>query len=159
MEHAADDLEGLDRSLSGPVYSGFNARQKQFIVSMVARGSFFSPLSANIYFPTLNSLSRDLKISNELLNLTLISLIFQGLAPTILGDLADLPGRRPAFIAGFIIYIGADIGLASQSNYAALFLLRCLQRTESSGMVALGNGVVADIASSGERGKYMGMLF
>lgn len=52
--------------------------------------------------------------------------------------------------------LGANVGLALQNNYAALLVLRCLQSTGSSGTVALGNGVVADIASSGERGKFMG---
>ena len=84
-------------------------------------------------------------------------MIFQGLAPTIFGDLADMIGRRPVNFIGFVIYIGADIGLALQNDYAALFVLRCMQSSGSSGTVALTNGVVADIASSGERGKYVGM--
>lgn len=71
-------------------------------------------------------------------------------------DLGDMLGRRPAYLLGFIIYICANIGLALQNNYAALFILRCVQSTGSSGTVALGNGVVADIATSGERGKYIG---
>lgn len=65
-------------------------------------------------------------------------------------------GRRPAYILGFVIFIGANIGLALQNNYAALLVLRCLQSTGSSGTVALGNGVVSDVATSGERGKYIG---
>ena len=152
------DLEVLHRAPSGPVYSVFNERQRRFIVVMVACGGFFSPLSANIYFPALTALSADLRVSNELINLSLTSyMIFQGLAPTIFGDLADMTGRRPTYILGFIIYIGANVGLALQNNYAALLVLRCLQSTGSSGTVALGNGVVADISSSGERGKFMGM--
>ena len=124
---------------------------------MVACGGFFSPLSANIYFPALNPLARDLHVSNELINLSLTSyMVLQGLAPTVFGDLADMTGRRPVYFIGFVIYIGANIGLALQNKYAALIVLRCLQSTGSSGTVALGNGVVADIASSGERGKYMG---
>ena len=83
-------------------------------------------------------------------------MIFQGLAPTIFGDLSDMTGRRPAYIIGFVIYIGANIGQALQNNYAALFMLRCLQSTGSSCFIALGSGVVADIASSGEREVYMG---
>ncbi|KAM0796071.1 chloramphenicol resistance protein [Usnea florida] len=157
-EKATEDLEALHQIPSRPVYSVFSDRQRKFIVFMVACAGFFSPLSANIYFPALNALSRDLKVSNELINLTLTSyMIFQGLAPTVFGDFADMTGRRPAYILGFIIYIGANIGLALQNNYAALVLLRCLQSTGSSGTVALGNGVVADIASSGERGKFMGI--
>ena len=105
---ATDDLEALHQVPSRPAYSVFSDRQRKFIVSMVACAGFFSPLSANIYFPALNALSRDLKVSNELINLTLTSyMIFQGLAPTIFGDLADMAGRRPAYILGFVIYIGA----------------------------------------------------
>jgi len=43
-----------------------------------------------------------------------------------------------------------------QTNYAALFVLRCLQSSGSSGTVALGNAVVSDIATSSERGVYIG---
>ena len=158
-ERATEDLEALQTAPSGPAYSVFSSRQRQFIVFMVACGGFFSPLSANIYFPALTALSADLSVSNGLINLSLTSyMIFQALAPTVFGDLGDMTGRRPTYILGFIIYIGANIGLALQNDYVALLALRCLQSTGSSGTVALGNGVVADVASSGERGKFMGVF-
>ncbi|KAK5199433.1 hypothetical protein LTR16_006222, partial [Cryomyces antarcticus] len=152
------DLEALATvETNTPPHSIFSKRQKQFVVFMVAWGGFFSPLSANIYFPALNTLATDLKVSNELINLTLTSyMVFQGLAPTVFGDLADMAGRRPAYVIGFVIYIGACIGIALQNSYAALFVLRCLQSTGSSGTIALGNGVVADVATASERGSYMG---
>ncbi|MCJ1468678.1 hypothetical protein MMC07_007307 [Pseudocyphellaria aurata] len=157
-EQEVIDLEALGRTLSGPVYSTFTKGQKQYIVFLVAFGGLFSPLSANIYFPALNALSKDLKVSDELINLTLTTyMIFQGLAPTIFGDLADMAGRRPAYIICFVVYIGANIGLALQNNFAALLVLRCLQSTGSSGTFALGAGVVGDFSTSGERGKYMGL--
>ena len=84
--------------------------------------------------------------------------MFQGLSPTIFGDLADMAGRRPAYIIAFIIYAGANVGLALQDSYAALFILRCLQSTGSSGAIALGYGVVADMSTSAERGSYMGIV-
>lgn len=154
----ARDLEALAAAPTNtPVHSAFSRKQKRFIIFMVAFAGFFSPLSANIYFPALNTISRDLRVSNELVNLTLTSyMIFQGLAPTLFGDLADMAGRRPAYIIGFIVYVAACIGIALQNSYAALFVLRCLQSTGSSGTIALGSGVVADIATSAERGTYMG---
>ena len=106
-ERPTEDLEALHQAPSAPAYSAFSHGQKRFIIFMVACAGFFSPLSANIYFPALNALSRDLRVSNGLINLTLTSyMIFQGLAPTIFGDLGDMTGRRPAYILGFIIYIG-----------------------------------------------------
>jgi hypothetical protein len=147
------DLERLHTAESiSPAYSIFTKKQKRFIVLMVSCAGFFSSISANIYFPALNALSRDLHVSQELINLTLTSyMIFQGLAPTLVGDLADMAGRRPAFILCFIIYIGANIGIALQDSYAALLILRSLQSTGSSGTIALGAAVVADIATSAER--------
>ena len=81
--------------------------------------------------------------------------IFQGLTPTIIAGASDGLGRRPAYIVCFIIYSAANIGLALQSEYSALILLRCLQSAGSSSTVALANAVVADIATASERGTYI----
>ncbi|GAB7366778.1 hypothetical protein MBLNU230_g0731t1 [Neophaeotheca triangularis] len=152
------DLESLHTAPTNtPPWSIFKPNQKRFIVFMVALAGFFSPLSANIYFPALNTLAAEFNVSDSIINLTLTSyMIFQGLAPTIFGDLADMAGRRPAYIVGFAIYTGANIGLALCDSYAALLVLRCLQATGSSGTIALASGVVADVATSAERGIWMG---
>lgn len=153
------DMEALQVVTTGPVYSAFSVWKKRYIVIMVTWAAFISPTSANIYFPALNPLQEELNVSTTLINLTLTSyMIFQGLAPTIFGDLADMAGRRPAYILAFTIYMGANIGLALQDSYPALFILRCMQSSGSSGAIALGYGVVADLSTSAERGKYMGMV-
>jgi multidrug resistance protein len=153
------DPENLAPIPSGPPHSAFSPGKRKFIVFMAAFAGFFSPLSANIYFPALNTLSKDLHVSSSLINLTLTSyMIFQGLAPTFFGDLADMAGRRPAYLIGFVIYIAANIGIACQNSYAALFVLRCLQSTGSSSTIALASGVVADVSTSAERGMYMGLV-
>lgn len=161
--HEDNAQDGGDLELApvdtGPPYSVFSTWRKRYIVGMVTLASFISPASANIYFPALLPLRTELNVSATLINLTLTSyMIFQGLAPTLVGDLADMAGRRPAYIIAFIVTLGANIGLALQNSYAALFILRCLQSTGSSGAVALGYGVVADFATSSERGAYMGIL-
>ena len=141
-----------------PVHSVFSRRTKWFIVFMAAWGGLFSPLSANIYLPALNVLSEQLNVTSSTINLTLTTyMIFQGLAPTFFGDFADQAGRRPAYIICFIIYIGANIGLALQKDFAALIVLRCLQSSGSSSTIALASGVVADIATAAERGTWMGL--
>lgn len=146
-------------SSAAPLHSVFTKNQKRFIVFMASWGGFFSAVSSNIYFPALNSLASDLHVSNTLINLTLTSyMIFQGLAPAFIGELADTAGRRPAYFFCFVVYIAACIGLALQNSYAALFLLRCLQSTGSSATIALSSGVVADVATAQERGKYMGFV-
>ena len=144
-------------SFAGPVHSIFTRHQKWFIVFMASWAGFFSPVSGQIYFPALNTIAADLHVSNTLINLTLTSyMIFQGLAPTFIGDLADTMGRRLAYAVCFVIYIAANIGLALQDSYAALFVLRCIQSSGSSGTIAMASGVVSDIATASERGAYMG---
>jgi len=52
-------------------YSIFTNRQKQLIILAAALASAFSPLSANIYFPALNSIAEDLKVTRSQINLTI----------------------------------------------------------------------------------------
>ncbi|KAK5997669.1 MFS-type transporter clz19 [Cladobotryum mycophilum] len=131
--HIAQDVQNTE------VYSIYTQRQKNFIVFIIP------------------SLAAILGVSPSLMNLTVTAfLIFQGLAPSFYGDLADMAGRRPAYLISFIIYIAANIGLAAQTSYPALFILRCLQSSGSGGTYALNSGVIADISTTAERGKYMG---
>jgi MFS family permease len=58
----------------------------------------------------------------------------------------------------FIVYIAANIGLALSDTYWLLMLLRAIQATGNSATVALGAGVIADIATSQERGGYLGIF-
>ncbi|RYO98925.1 hypothetical protein DL764_006958 [Monosporascus ibericus] len=152
-------LEMLSRVSSGPPYSVFSPSMKWWIVVMNCFSAFMSPTTAQIYFPAIPALAEDLGVSIAEINLTLTTyMILQGLAPTVFGDFGDVAGRRPAFIISFAIYLGANIGLALQREYAALLILRMLQSGGSSGTLALSYAVVADIAPSSERGKYMGIV-
>ncbi|KAH0555807.1 hypothetical protein GP486_006251 [Trichoglossum hirsutum] len=155
------DAEPLDAEAAmTALYSIFTRREKRFIVFMVAWAGLFAPLSAAIYFPVLPTLARDMHVSNALINLTVTSfMLFQALTPTIFGDLADEQGRRPVYMLTFAIYLVANIGLAKQNSFVALLLLRCLQSAGSSGTAVLGNSIVADIATSGDRGTYMGLAY
>ncbi|KAL8940268.1 MAG: hypothetical protein Q9211_002366 [Gyalolechia sp. 1 TL-2023] len=115
-------------------YSVLSKLTKQWTVFLIALAGFFSPLSANIYFPSLNYLARDLNVSIELMNLTITAyLICQGIVPSFVGDAADNLGRRPVYIAAFFVYLAANVGLALQSSYPALLILRVLQSSGSSG--------------------------
>ena len=154
-----EDVEALSRVSSGPAYSAFSPGTKRWIMVMVTISGVISPMTANIYFPALSSVAESLDVSTSLINLTLTTyMVMQGLSPTLFGDFGDTVGRRPAFTLAFTIYLFANIGLAVQRDYVALMILRCLQSFGSSGTLALGYAVVADISSSAERGRYMGIV-
>ncbi|KAK8080886.1 Itaconate transport protein [Apiospora hydei] len=158
-DQAEQDMAVVSRASSGPAYTVFSTKMIYWIVAMNCISAFISPTTANIYFPALPSIAKDLGVSIGQANLSLTTyMIFQALAPTIFGDLADAAGRRPAFIIAMVIYLGANIGLALQRNFAALLVFRMMQSGGSSGTIALVYGVVADIAPSSERGRYMGIV-
>ncbi|KPM38024.1 hypothetical protein AK830_g8516 [Neonectria ditissima] len=140
-----------------PIYSSFTKWQKRLIVLAAAMTAFFSPLSAQIYFPALTAIAKDLNVTDSQVNLTVTTyMIFQGITPMFIGSLADSGGRRPAYAVCFAIYIAANIGLALAPGYGALLGLRCLQSAGSSSTVALCVAVVADVVTSAERGQYIG---
>ena len=73
----------------------------------------------------------------------------------VVAGFSDNAGRRPVYIACFILYLGANLALAMQKNYIALLILRCFQSAGSSAMVALCQGIVADVATAADRGTYV----
>ncbi|MCJ1315171.1 hypothetical protein MMC15_000487 [Xylographa vitiligo] len=140
-----------------PQFSTFSSIEKKLYVYIASCAAFASPVSSSIYYPALNIIALDLHTTLANINITITTyMVFQGLAPTIVGGISDRYGRRPAYLICFTVFIGANIGLALQTNYVALLVLRCLQSCGSSGTVALSNGVVSDIATRAERGKYIG---
>ncbi|KAM0231879.1 hypothetical protein ACHAPO_008175 [Fusarium lateritium] len=139
-------------------YSSFTIWQKRLIVLAAATTALLSPMTAQIYFPALPAIAKDLSVTTSQINLTVTTyMIFQGITPMFIGSLADSGGRRPAYVICFTIYIAANIGLALAPSYGALLGLRCLQSAGSASTVALCFAVVADVVTSAERGQYIGI--
>ena len=115
-------------------YSEFTKAQKRWIILLVAFAGMFSPLSSSIYYPAIHTIALDLRVTITLVNLTVTSyMIVSGITPAIVGDLADMTGRRPIYLATFLIYFAANVGLALQRSYPALLVLRMLQSAGGSG--------------------------
>lgn len=140
-------------------YSTFTPTQKRLLVCIASIAATFSGAASNIYFPALPTIAKDLNVSITLINLTVTTyMIFQGLAPLIWAAVADVKGRRVAYLCTFCVFLGACIGLANTRNYATLLVLRCLQSTGSASTIAIGSGVIGDITTRAERGGYMGIF-
>ncbi|KAF4448023.1 putative dityrosine transporter [Fusarium austroafricanum] len=140
-----------------PPYTIFCYWEKVSIIILVSFLAMISPLSSTVFLPAIPSISRDLDVSISLINLTVTTyLIFQGIAPSFIGNFSDTYGRRPAYMICCAIYLVANIGLALQHSYVALIVLRCLQSCGSSATIALGSATSADMVTRAERGKYLG---
>ncbi|KAH0538684.1 hypothetical protein FGG08_004759 [Glutinoglossum americanum] len=128
------------------VYSIFSKSQKHYIVFLVAFAAWFSTLSSFIYFPAITALARDLHTTVENINLTVTSyMIISGVIPSIVGDSADMLGRRPVFIVTLAVYLVANVGLAVQGSFLSLLLLRMLQSAGISGMQRIFHKLIPGI--------------
>ena len=64
----------------------------------------FSPMSSFIYYPAIDSLAAGLRVSVEMVNITVTSyLVVSGIAPSLLGNAADMLGRRPIYVLLHVI--------------------------------------------------------
>ena len=126
--------EAGDETPPEPTYSIFTHGEKVWISSLASFGAMFSTLSSYIYFPALVPMAEDFKVSLTLINLTVTSyLVVAGIAPAFMGDLADQGGRRLAYLVMFALFFASNIGIALQTSYAGLLVLRMVQSAGSSG--------------------------
>lgn len=99
---------------------------------------------------------QDLHVGSQDVNLTITSyLIIQGISPLFWGSLSDTLGRRPIYIYSFLVYIISNIALSFSPNFTVLLLFRGLQAAGSASTVSIGNGVIQDITSASERGRFI----
>ncbi|KAI9847100.1 MAG: hypothetical protein M1837_003218 [Sclerophora amabilis] len=141
------------------VYSIFGKLEKCYIVILIAVAGWFSTLSSFIYYPVITFVARDLHTTVAKINLTVTSyMVVSGIAPAIVGDAADMLGRRPMYVVTLAIYFVANVGIAVQKSFVALLLLRMLQSAGISGVFSIAYGVLADISTPAERGTYVGAL-
>ncbi len=152
-------------------YSVFTAAEKWGIVAMVSYAAWFSTLSSFIYYPAIHQLSQTFSVSVDKINLTVTSyMAVATIAPTLVGDAADVLGRRPVCMTALSLYIGANIAIVLSNTYSALLSLRVLQALAisgtlsvltfnflltSSGTFSVAYGVITDVASPAERGSFV----
>ncbi|KAI1269295.1 multidrug resistance protein [Xylariaceae sp. FL1019] len=140
-------------------YSVFTKAEKWSIVAIASFASWTSNLSAFIYLPALEPLSDNFSISIGQINLTLtVYMAVAAIAPILVGDAADVLGRRLVYFTTLGIFLIACIAIALARTYDQLLGFRALQALGQSGIILIGYGVVSDIASPAERGSFMSVI-
>ncbi|CCD23411.1 MFS transporter NDAI_0B03770 [Naumovozyma dairenensis CBS 421] len=145
--------------IASPPYSRFGTTEKMILVIQCAFTGFFSSIAGAIYYPVLSVIENEFNITEEMVNITVVVyFIFQGIAPSIMGGLADSMGRRPVVLSSVLVYCCACIGLACSHTYAQIIVLRCLQAAGISPVIAINSGIMGDITTRAERGGYVGYV-
>ena len=152
-------------------YSVFTTAEKWCIIAMVSYAAWFSTLSSFIYYPAIHELSQVFSVSVNKINLTVTSyMAVATIAPTLVGDAADVLGRRPVYMITLSLYIGANMAIVLADRYSALVGLRILQALAISGTLlipylgstlmlsgtfSIAYGEITDVASPAERGSFV----
>ena len=169
--------EDLSRVVSGPPYTIFGPRAKMFIVLSVSVSSLISPFGATTFYPALNVLAHQLHVTPTLMNLSLTTyMVSRPLYRIRVKEKAGLTLIRLHKLLHLrsLLALPTLVDADYRSSYASLSILppisawrfrrtmpRCWSFESSkllvcSAAIALANAVVADIATSQERGRYMG---
>ncbi|KAI9320479.1 major facilitator superfamily domain-containing protein [Dichotomocladium elegans] len=138
-------------------YSVFSTAKIRWIVFLVSIAAFFAPFSVNSYFPAMNLIEMEFSITSAQVNLSVtVFMIFQAISPSFWSGIADTKGRRPVYVLTLFIFMIACVGLAMAKSYVGLLLFRMLQAFGASSVIAIGAGVIADVAHPSQRGEYIG---
>lgn len=164
MMEAKEGSESDERGdLQQPVqnrYTIWSVRDRRLLVVLLGYLALASSLTANIYFPLIDLLAGRYGVSVQAINLTItVYIVVQGIVPSFWSPLSDSWGRRPVYLATFVIFTLASLGLSiTDRNYPALLILRAVQSVGASGIVSLAYASVADVIVHSERGAYLSPL-
>lgn len=118
-----------------------------FTVAVFAAAIFaLLPISTDLYLPALPALRHDFGISNAQSQLTLSAFIVGfGLAQLLYGPLSDRFGRRPALLAGIVLYAAASIGCIVAPSIQSLVASRFLQGIGACSGQVMARAIVRDL--------------
>ena len=124
----------------------------RWLVGYLTFISAFSPLSTDMYLPSLPHMAEALHTSYGQISYTVsgFMLVF-AISMLFWGPLSDRYGRRPVLLTGSVLYIVSSIGIAQTSTFAALVALRGVQALGSGALGAMALAIVKDLL----RGRQM----
>ena len=121
------------------------------------------PISTDLYLPALPALRQDFGISSAQSQLTLSAFIVGfGLAQLLYGPISDRFGRRPALLAGIVLYAVASVACILAPSIHALVAARFLQGVGACSGQVMARAIVRDLYPPEQGARvfaYMTFLF
>lgn len=138
----------------------WSSARKWTQVAIVSYGALIPTMGANMFFPALDDLRRELNASSTEISLSIsLYILFQGSVPLLWSPISEIYGRKPCFLLGLILYTIAT-GLTSlATNMTTVIALRALAAAGSSCALSIAAGSLADMYEAEERGVVVGVYY
>ncbi len=133
-------------------------RMKWYVMAAVAMGIFLSTIDSSIVNLALPTLVRELHTDFPTVQWVVLGYLL-GLTALMLsvGRLADIRGKKPLYVAGFVIFTIGSVLCGLSPTIYALILFRIVQSIGAAMILALGSAIVTESFPPEERGRALGI--
>ncbi len=133
--------------------------RKWWVMAPVAMGTFLSTIDGSIVNVALPTLARELHAPFAAVQWVVLSYLLT-LVTLMLGAgrLADMFGKKPLYLAGFVIFTLGSVACGMSPGIGWLIGARVLQALGAVLLMALGAALVTEAFPPAERGKAMGLI-
>lgn len=132
--------------------------RKWYVLTAVAMGIFLATIDSSIVNIALPTLVKDFQTDFAVVQwvvlaylLTLTSLLLS------FGRLADMVGKKPIYLVGFVIFTVGSVLCAISPGIYWLIAFRILQAIGATAILALGMAIVTEAFPREERGRALGI--
>ncbi|MDE5832174.1 MAG: Bcr/CflA family efflux MFS transporter [Desulfovibrio sp.] len=117
----------------------------RFLVLFLSFLSAFAPLSTDMYLPALPAMAENFGVSSDSVadTITLFFLVF-AISMLFWGPISDRYGRRPALLAGSLLYTVSSVFIALANSLDWMLFWRCVQALGSGAASSLALAIVKD---------------
>ncbi|KAF7375881.1 MFS general substrate transporter [Mycena sanguinolenta] len=141
------------------VYSRFPPSQKRVIVALVSCSAVLPMFASGSFIPSIPQIAKDLNSTGPIISFAVsLSIFGAALGSLLFATYSNFYGRRPMYLYGLPLLCFGSIGVANARTIPQLMVFRFIQAFGTSGGLALGGGIIADIYKLTERGTAIGIF-
>ncbi|MEN6524088.1 MAG: MFS transporter, partial [Anaerolineaceae bacterium] len=130
-----------------------NSQKKWFVMAAVAMGIFLATVDSSIVNIALPVLVKELDTTFTVIEwVVLIYLLTISILLLSVGRIADMVGKKPIYLAGFLVFTVGSFLCGLSNNVYALIGFRSLQAIGASFLMVLGTAIITETFPSTERG-------
>ncbi len=129
------------------------------LMALLAASSFMTPLSLDMYTPAVPYMAGYFSTTPDMVNLTLSGFfVCFTLGMLVFGPVSDRFGRRPAFVASYVLYAVGSLVCALAPTVELFVFARVLQGLGAGGASSVSMAVVKDAFDAEHRGTVLGIM-